>query len=75
MFYSGSLFPVWKGSAFTGGLVSNTLNRITIEGADARPAERWLVNFRVRDVEEAPDGALWLLEDASPGGLYRLVPR
>jgi aldose sugar dehydrogenase len=75
MFYSGSLFPGWKGSAFTGGLASTTLNRITIEGTDARPAERWLVNFRVRDVEEAPDGALWLLEDASPGGLYRLAPK
>jgi glucose/arabinose dehydrogenase len=75
MFYSGSLFTNWKGSAFTGGLVSNTLNRIIIDGAEARPAERWPLNFRVRDVEEAPDGALWLLEDASPGGLYRLAPQ
>jgi len=75
MFYRGSLFPSWKGSAFTGGLMSKTLNRIIIDGAQAKPAERWSLNFRVRDVEAAPDGALWLLEDASPGGLYRLAPK
>ncbi|MBT2187538.1 PQQ-dependent sugar dehydrogenase [Sphingobium nicotianae] len=75
MFYSGKLFPQWKGSAFTGGLGSKTLNRIIVDGATARPAERWAMTFRVRDVEQAPDGALWLLEDAKPGGLYRLAPK
>lgn len=75
MFYSGAMFPQWKGSAFAGGLPSLSLNRIVIEGASARPAERWNLGFRVRDVEQAPDGALWLLEDAAPGGLYRLTPK
>ena len=75
MFYSGSLFPQWKGSAFVSGLGSGTLNRITVDGATAKPAERWTMGFRVRDVEQAPDGALWLLEDSASGGLYRLAPR
>ena len=75
MFYSGKLFPAWKGSAFVGGLATQTLNRITIHGATAKPAERWDVKFRVRDVEQGPDGALWLLEDASSGGLYRVTPK
>jgi len=75
MFYDGDLFPRWKGSAFTGGLAARTLNRIIVEGATARPAERWVVGFRVRNVEQGPDGALWLLEDAAPGGLYRLTPK
>jgi len=75
MFYSGSLFPQWKGSAFISGLGSGTLNRITVDGATAKPAERWTMGFRVRDVEQAPDGALWLLEDSASGGLYRLAPR
>ena len=39
------------------------------------PAERWDVGFRNRDVEVAPDGALWMLEDANPGGLYRVTPK
>jgi glucose/arabinose dehydrogenase len=74
MFYSGDLFPQWKGSAFAGGLISESLNRIIVDGATAKPAERWAMGFRVRDVEQGPDGALWLLEDSNPGGLYRLAP-
>jgi len=75
MFYSGSQFPQWKGSAFVSGLGSGTLNRIIVDGANARPAERWTMGFRVRDVEQAPDGTLWLLEDSASGGLYRLAPK
>jgi glucose/arabinose dehydrogenase len=75
MFYSGNLFPQWKGSAFVSGMGSGTLNRITVDGAKATPAERWAMGFRVRDVEQAPDGALWLLEDSASGGLYRLAPK
>jgi aldose sugar dehydrogenase len=75
MFYSGNLFPQWKGSAFAGGMGSRTLNRIVVDGANAKPAERWQMDFRVRDVEQAPDGSLWLLADAAEGGLYHLTPK
>ena len=75
MFYTGDLFPQWKGSAFISGMGSGTLNRIIVEGATAKPAERWAVGFRARDVAQAPDGALWLLEDTAKGGLYRLAPK
>ena len=74
MFYSGAMFPKWQGSAFAGGLVSRALHRIEVHGATATPAEHWTVGFRVRDVEQAPDGALWLIEDDHEGGLYRLTP-
>ncbi|MBS0607926.1 MAG: PQQ-dependent sugar dehydrogenase [Proteobacteria bacterium] len=75
MFYSGAMFPKWQGSAFASGLVSHALQRIEVHGAIATPAERWTVGFRVRDVEQAPDGALWLIEDDHEGGLYRLTPK
>lgn len=75
MFYSGDMFPQWKGSAFATGLVSRALHRIEVHGASATPAEHWTVGFRVRDVEQAPDGALWLIEDDHEGGLYRLTPK
>ena len=75
MFYSGTMFPQWQGSAFASGLGSRSLSRIIVEGASAKPAEKWTLGFRVRDVEQAPDGALWLLEDAPSGGLYRLTPK
>ena len=76
MFYSGSMFPAWKGSALIGGMASHTLNRITFDAnGGAKPAERWdLGTLRLRDVEQAPDGALWFLEDANPGGVYRVTP-
>ena len=75
MFYSGSMFPQWKGSALVSGLATMSLSRFTFDGrGGATPAERWSIGFRVRAVEQAPDGALWLLEDSNPGGLYRLTP-
>jgi glucose/arabinose dehydrogenase len=64
LFYSGKMFPEWNGSALVSGLATKTLNRIVFDGkGGATPAERWVVGFRVRDVEVAPDGSLWLLED------------
>jgi glucose/arabinose dehydrogenase/cytochrome c551/c552 len=76
MFYKGAMFPQWNGSAFASGLASQALLRITFDGkgTGAQVADRWGVGFRVRDVEEAPDGALWMVEDAKPGGLYRVTP-
>jgi aldose sugar dehydrogenase len=75
-FYKGAMFPQWNGSALVTGLASKTLIRITFDGkGGAATAERWVVGFRVRDVAIAPDGAVWLIEDANPGGLYRLAPK
>jgi len=76
MFYTGSMFPQWKGSALFGGMQTQTLNRITFDGkGGATAAERWSVGHRIRDVEQGPDGSLWLLEDANPGGLYHVTPK
>ena len=75
-FYKGEMFPQWNGSALMGGLSTQTLNRITFDGkGGATPAERWGVGHKIRDVEVAADGALWMLEDANPGGLYRVTPK
>jgi aldose sugar dehydrogenase len=75
-FYNGAMFPTWKGSALMGGMVTQTLNRITFDGkGGATPAERWNVAHRIRDVEVAPDGAVWMLEDKNPGGLFRVTPK
>jgi len=74
LFYSGSLFPAWRGSALIGGLSSEALIRVTFEGNSAREAERWDMGERIREVEQAPDGAVWLLEDGENGRLLRLSP-
>jgi glucose/arabinose dehydrogenase len=76
VFYKGPMFPSWQGSGLIGGLASQSLNRIVFDGkGGARPAERWDVGHRIRDVEVAPDGAVWMLEDANPGGLFRVTPK
>jgi glucose/arabinose dehydrogenase len=76
MFYKGAMFPQWDGSALISGLISKALIRITFDGKEgAQAVERWDVGFRVRDVEVAPDGALWMIEDAKPGRLVRLTPK
>jgi glucose/arabinose dehydrogenase len=74
-FYKGAMFPQWNGSALIGGLGSKTLNRLVISGPNAKAAERWDVGHRIRDVEVAPDGAVWMLEDAQPGGMFRVTPK
>ncbi len=70
------MFPQWNGSALMGGMATMTLNRITFDGkGGAKPAERWAVGHRIRDVEEGPDGALWMLEDDYPGGMFKVTPK
>lgn len=74
-FYQGKLFPQWNGSALIGGLASKTLTRITFDGkGGAATAERWDVGKQIRDQAVAPDGALWMIENTSTGGLYRVTP-
>jgi glucose/arabinose dehydrogenase len=76
MFYKGAMFPQWNGSALMSGLATMTINRIVFDGkGGAKPAERWAVGHRIRDVEVAPDGALWALEDSTSGGLFRITPK
>ncbi len=72
--YSGTLFPAWRGSALIGGLASKALVRVQLAGTTAREVERWDMGQRIREVEQGPDGALWLLEDGSTGRLRKLLP-
>ena len=80
MFYSGDEFPQWRGDAFIGGLSSKSLIRIEFDGETAREAQRFDMGKRIRAVEQAPDGSIWLLEDGRPiwdgnGYLLRLTAR
>ena len=75
--YDGDSFPQWKGNGFIGGLSSQSLLRIELNGDRAREAERFDMQRRIREVEQGPDGAIWLLEDGNRGGtgwLLKLTP-
>jgi glucose/arabinose dehydrogenase len=75
-FYKGAMFPQWNGSMLIGGMGTQTISRVTFDGkGGAAPAERWSVGFRVRDIAVAADGAIWVIEDKNPGGLYKLTPK
>ena len=77
MFYTGERFPAWRGSAFVGGLKSQQLVRLRFDGDRVVEEERLLrgvVKERVRDVEQGPDGYIYLLTDEETGRLLRLQP-
>ncbi len=75
-FYSGRLFPKWKGNLFAGALAGQTLVRISLAGEKVVAQERLFTKAlgRIRDVREGPDGALYLLTDESKGELLRVTP-
>jgi glucose/arabinose dehydrogenase len=78
IFYTGSLFPDWRGDALMGALSGQALLRIDIDGAAARKADQWDMGMRIRDLAQAPDGSVFVLEDGGrqgEGRLYRLTPR
>lgn len=75
-FYTGTLFPAWRGSLFSGALAGQMLVRLSLNGNGVSGEERMLQNLneRIRDVRQGPDGALWLLTDNSAGRLLRVSP-
>jgi aldose sugar dehydrogenase len=76
-FYTGDAFPEWRGSLFVGGLVSQRLVRLIIEGNRVVGEEHLLTDRgqRVRDVRQGPDGALYVVTDEANGQLWKITPR
>jgi len=77
MFYTGERFPKWRGSAFVGALKDKQVSRLEMDGNRVVSEERLLegvVNERVRDVEQGPDGYIYLLTDEPKGRLLRIEP-
>jgi len=73
MIYSGDMFPAWKGDAFIGGLSSQSLLRIDLDGTNAKKGDQWPMDNRIREAEQGPDGAIWLIEDGTRGAAGRLI--
>ena len=78
LIYGGELFEDWRGDAFAAGLSSQAIVRIRFDGDNASELERYDMGARIRSIEEAPDGSVWVLEDErgeSQGRLLKLTPR
>jgi aldose sugar dehydrogenase len=74
IFYTGTRFTDWRGSALIGGLSSESLIRLTLDGNRVTGEDRIGMRRRIRDVIQAPDGSVLLLTDAKDGELLRLTP-
>ena len=76
-FYTGDLFPEWKGNLFVGALAGQALHRLVLDGEKVVGEEKLLADLgeRIRDVRSGPDGALWLLTDNPQGRVLRVVPQ
>ena len=77
LFYTGDRFPKWRGNAFVGGLASQEVSRLEMDGNRVVREEvlfKGVLKQRVRDVEQGPDGLIYLLTDEDDGRLLRIVP-
>ena len=72
-FYTGEVFPHWKGNLFVGALKFQLVARLVLDGDKVVHEERFELGHRIRDVRQGPDGHLWLL-DESEGRVLRLDP-
>ena len=73
-FYTADVFPEWTGSAFIGSLSRQGVVRVAIEGREVTSQEVIPLGTRIRDVEQGPDGMLYLLTDKSDGAVWRMEP-
>lgn len=75
-FYTGDLFPAWKGSLLNGALKFQLLSRLELKNGRPVREERLLheLNWRIRDVRQGPDGAIYLLTDEADGRILRIAP-
>jgi glucose/arabinose dehydrogenase len=73
-FYTGNLFPDWKGNLFVGAMAGQALVRLVLDGERVVAEERLLTDLgkRIREVRQGPDGALYVF---AADTLLRLSPQ
>ena len=77
VWYTGDRYPGWKGSLLVGSLQPGALVRLTVEDGKVTKEERHLAELgdRIRDVQQGPDGLLYVVTDEDEGQLIRVVPK
>lgn len=76
LFYTGDKFPAWKNNIFIGGLASNALVRLEMSNGKVVKEERYLHDLkeRIRDVQQGPDGYIYVITDNANGRILRVRP-
>ena len=72
--YHGSKFVGWTGDFVLAGLVQQGIVRVRVNGGTAAEVARISLGARIREVEEAADGSIWVLQDGSTAKLVQLLP-
>ena len=77
VWYTGDKYPGWKGSLFIGSMQPGALVRLALENGRVKTEERYLgsLGTRIRDVQQGPDGLLYVVTDEDEGRVLRLVPK
>ena len=78
VFYTGTMFPEWRGNIFVTSLSGQHLTRLVLEGDRVVAEERLLVDRanRIREARVGPDGALYVLTNEAgdaPRGTAELL--
>jgi len=77
IFYSGNLFPGWKGRALIASFTVPGLVQVHLKDGKGTEEARYPMDNRMREIAQAPDGSVWMLEDGpsdGSGALLRLTP-
>jgi glucose/arabinose dehydrogenase len=72
--YRGTRFVGWTNDFILAGLVQQGIVRVRVSGSTASEAARISLGARIREVEEAPNGAIWVLQDGAGAKLIELLP-
>jgi glucose/arabinose dehydrogenase len=77
VWYTGDEYPGWKGSLFVGSMQPGALVRLVVENGKVTTEERYLgeLGDRIRDVQQGPDGMLYVVTDEGDGRVLRVVPK
>ena len=75
IFYTGSQFPAWKNKALIGGLSSKAIVVVDTAIKPVTEVQRVDMKQRIRDLLQAPDGSIWVLEDGSNARLLKMTAK
>lgn len=75
IFYTGASFPKWQGQGLIAGLGSGGIVRVSIQGSKITELDRIDLGNRIREIEQAPDGSIYVLEDGDGGKLRHITPK
>lgn len=72
-FYNGNAIPEWKGAFLVGGLVSQGVVVLHMDGDKVKSEERVPLDARIRDVKVGPDGAVYAVTEQRGGGASTII--